>query len=493
VEHIRLLFYKDAPDATVSAEVGDGVHAAAEVTLRSNGHVKARSRGDLATQYLLAHLPMLARPESEEVFVLGLGSGITAGALLGHPVKRVEVAERSAPAVQASRFFEPLCRGVLTNSLVKLWPEDGRTVLRLSPHRYDLIISHPPHPWLAGAGALFSREFFELAASRLQEGGLMAQWFHVDETSDGILLMVFRTFARVFPFLEVWDAGGGDLILLGSRRSWPTGANAYAQVVEREWPRHDLERIGLKSPAMLWARQLASQQTAFAIAGEVGAIQSDGFPVLEYAAPPAFYLGGVARALFKFDERTWQSALASPDKRVALATLDRSALATIFAEFGTVNADLDRYLHQRLRLGVETESVGVAVGGFYMPCVFQPAGTWPQMPPPTTGAEQTWLKLLRAEASLHTEPEAWQAAVETILSTLRANQLKPGLQDPAGASAHFAAVAVRACLSRGELERAAQLLELALGSDPNGLELGYLKRLWERQSAIRAAAGVAGN
>src|SRR5436190_10617232 len=85
--HIKVLFYEDAADATVSVEQGDGIAAPDDIGLRINGKVDASSRVDLATQYLLAHLPLAARPESRDVFVLGLGSGVTAGALLAHPVQ----------------------------------------------------------------------------------------------------------------------------------------------------------------------------------------------------------------------------------------------------------------------------------------------------------------------------------------------------------------------------------------------------------------------
>lgn len=489
--HSRLLFYRDAPDATVSVEVGDGVRAPAELTLRINGEEKARSLGQLATQYLLAHLPMLARPESQDVFALGLGSGITAGALLGHPVKRVTVAENCSPLRTAAGFFAPLSRGVLTNATVKFWLEDGRTVLRLQPHRYDLIISHPAPAWAADASGLLSREFFELAASRLQDGGLLALGFQTEAMNDGLALMVLRTFTSVFPFVEVWDAGSGDLIWLGSKRPWAPGPTAYARVVEREGPRHDLERIGLKSPAMLWARQLASQQTAFAIAGGQGPVESDAFPVLAAAAPKALYLGSVARGLFRFDERTWQAALAPPEKRAALATLDRGALETVFAEFGSTNGDLDRYLRQR-RFGAAEDGVAMSVGGYFMPCVFQPRGAWPKLPPFAGESEEPRLKLLRAEALLHTEPEQWRAAVETIESVLRGLPPPGGADRAGGTAAHFGAVAARECLSRGDLNRAANLLTSGLALWPDDLELAYLKRVWERLSAIPSAAKSAG-
>ncbi len=486
-KYIKILFYEDAADATVSVEQGDGVVASGELKLRINGKVDASSHTDLATQYLLAHLPMLARPESKEVFVLGLGSGITVGALLGHPVKHVDVAENCAPVVRAAKFFEPHNRGVLTNELVKIWREDARTLLKLTPRRYDVIISEPSNPWMAGVGSVFSREFYELAASRLQEGGMMAQWFHVYEMNDGIVAMVLRTFAQVFPFVEVWDSGLGDIILLGSNRPWESSVEAWQRFFAREQPRYDLQKIGLRTPEMVWARQLASLRTAFAIAGE-GPIQTDGFPVLEYEAPRAFYLGSVARALSQYDERTWQANLAPPEKRAALASLDRDTLGAIFTEHGTANGDLERYVRLRLRTAQDPGLVEVFVGSYFMRTAFQSAGRWPELPPQTGGKEDEWLQLLRAEALIQTTPDQWQQGVAAMETVLRAYQPQREGPAPLWTPGHFIALAARTCLAHGELETAKQLLALGLELEPYEQELGYLVRLLMRQLGASAAA-----
>jgi len=87
-EHIKILFYEDAPDATVTVEKGDGIGAPADLGLRINGKADASTRGDLCTQFLIGHLPLLARPDSQEVFLLGLGSGITGAAVVGRIASR---------------------------------------------------------------------------------------------------------------------------------------------------------------------------------------------------------------------------------------------------------------------------------------------------------------------------------------------------------------------------------------------------------------------
>ncbi|MGH8281155.1 MAG: spermidine synthase [Gammaproteobacteria bacterium] len=338
-KHIRLLFYKDGPDATVSVEKTDGIVAPGDIGLRINGKPDAGTYVDVGNQLLLAHLPLLAKPEAKDVFVLGFGSGMTAGATLDYPIERLDLAENCEPVIQAAPLFGDWNRHVLNDPRTHLWLEDARTVLKLQPRHYDVIITEPSNPWTVGVGSVFSREFYELAASRLKTGGIMAQWFHLYETDDRIVELVLRTFGSVFPYVEVWDTGVGDIVILGSQQPWSTGPQVFQTGFAIKQVQTDLEMIDVHSPVALMARQLASQRTGFAIAGK-GPIQSDLFPILEYDAPRAFYLGAGSSLLNHYDERTYQQLLAPVEKRDVLHSLNNANVQVIFSDFSTVNEQL---------------------------------------------------------------------------------------------------------------------------------------------------------
>ena len=438
--HIKIHFYEDAADASVAVEQGDGVGASDQLVLRINGKPDATSRGDMATQFLLGHLPMLARPDSKDIFVLGFGSGVTAGALLGHPIDRVTVAENCEPVLRAGKFFAPWNRGVLTNRLARIVPEDARTLLKLSPQRYDVIISEPSNPWMVGVGSVFSREFYELCAGRLKDGGIMTQWFHVYEMHDGIVALVLHTFAGVFPHVEVWDPGTGDLILLGSQKPWATGPDVWRKVFERAEPGKDLAAIGLHTPEALWARQFASQRTTRAFI-ENGPEQSDEFPVLEYEAPKAFFIGASAKEFLQFDERTRQHLLAPLPKRAALHALSAAQLAPIFPQFGSVNPEAAQAANARAH-----------------------SLTNPVAPPPPR--------------SIFTPPRS-DTDFNTLL--LKVEQwLHTGGTNQTALASDEVADAVRECLARGELDRAKALLNNAGRTLKPGAELRFLGRIWEQ-------------
>jgi predicted membrane-bound spermidine synthase len=369
-QHIKILFYKDAPDATVSVESVDGIVGPESIGLRINGKPDAGTDVDLGNQLLLAHLPLLVKPAAKDVFVLGMGSGITAGAALAYPIERLDIAENCEPVITAANIFAGWNRHVLEDPRTHVWREDARTVLKLHPQLYDVIITEPSNPWTVGVGSVFSREFYEIAANRLKPDGVVAQWFHVYEVNDDIVRLVLRTFNSVFPYVEVWDTGIGDIVILGSKQPWPTGPDVFRRGFTIDRVRTDMWMIDVQSPEALLARQLASQRTGFAIAGD-GLMQSDLFPILEYSAPKAFFLGNSSKVLWQFDERTWQQLLAPAEKTAALAALPLANMQLVFSDFSTINGDLFACLFGT------APNAGV-------PCVFQTPQTVP--PPASDGS-----------------------------------------------------------------------------------------------------------
>ena len=476
-KNVEILYYKDAPDATVSVErrITAGV---TNLGLRINGKPDASTEGDLCTQMLCGHLPIFARPESKDVFLLGMGSGITASAVLAHPIDQLVLAENCKPVLEAAGLFAPWNRDVTNNPKLKIAYEDARTVLKLSPQTYDVIIAEPSNPWTVGVGSVFSTEFYELAKSKLKPGGIMSQWFHVYEMHDGIVSLVLRTFAQVFPYFEIWDCNNGDIVMLGALEPWDSTPEAYKTGILRDVPFADLKRVGIKSPHALFARQLASQRTAWAIPGD-GPIQQDSMPVLEYHAPKAFFMGGRARVLSEYDERTWQMHNAPAWKRDVLQSLSDDDLRSIFLEHFTVNDDLLVFVRDRLGMPAVPRDAKIFVEYRDMPTIFRPTNSTAALSVALKSEKLTEpeRKLLHARYLLQTSVQSAEA-VDTIQQLLA--QRAPEAAWPA---ARYAGLAVKAALSQGNLARAKDLLAEGLKVIPDHNELQYLSRLIQREEA----------
>ncbi|MGH9389020.1 MAG: spermidine synthase, partial [Vicinamibacteria bacterium] len=140
-----LLFYREDEVATVTVR-----KVASRLALAIDGKVDATSSADMMTQRLLAHVPLLLHPAPKEVLVIGLGSGVTAGSALTHSLERIEVVEISPAVVAASHFFDELSRRPSADPRFRLVHGDGRNHLLLTGRRYDVIISEPSNPWMAG-------------------------------------------------------------------------------------------------------------------------------------------------------------------------------------------------------------------------------------------------------------------------------------------------------------------------------------------------------
>ena len=281
----RLLFYRDGLTATVS------VHREGPITfLRVNGKTDASNGLDMHMQLMLGHLPLLLHPEARAVLVIGLGSGVTVGAVAVHPVTRVDAVEIEPAVVQATEFFRRESREALRDPRVHLAIGDARNVMLAGDRRWDVIVSEPSNPWIGGVATLFSEEFYALARSRLNPGGVMAQWVDGYTIRPEDLKMIVRTFRTAFPATSVWHAHGvGEFILLGAAE--PRAIDlARIQAVWEASPalREDFARVGFRiAPAFLADFLLAEPDAARLTLG--ADLNTDDLLPLEFSAPRSLH------------------------------------------------------------------------------------------------------------------------------------------------------------------------------------------------------------
>ena len=281
----RIVYYRDGLSATVAVSQ-TGEH----LFLRVNGKLDAGTAGDMPTQLMSGHLPLLLHADPKKVLVIGLGSGITAGAVARYPIERLDVVEIEPAVVEASRFFGQLHGGVLADPRVRTLIADGRNFLLTTPERYDVIISEPSNPWMSGLASMFSEEFFRLASERLRPGGIMLQWIQAYNLRPEDLRMVVNTFRTAFPAASIWNPVRGDFLLVGRREISAIDLDQLRTRFDGIPPvRRDLERIGVRAwPGILGFFMLGEADTArFAHAG--GLNTDDRLP-LEFSAPRALYL-----------------------------------------------------------------------------------------------------------------------------------------------------------------------------------------------------------
>ena len=280
----RLMHYREGATATVAVR-----EAVGNTTLSIDGKVDASNVSDMLTQRLLAHLPLLLHPAPRRVAILGLGSGVTLGAALTHGIARADVLEISPEVVEASRFFELENHRALADPRTRLIVGDGRPHLMFSRSSYDVIISEPSNPWMAGIASLFTREFFESARARLSPGGVLCQWAHAYDISDADLRSIVATFLSVFPDGTLWLVGEGDVLLIGSTGPLaPRFAEIGRHYRERPGVAGDLLDVGVRDDFAVLSLFVAEGQTLARYAARAP-LQTDDWAGLEFSGPRSIF------------------------------------------------------------------------------------------------------------------------------------------------------------------------------------------------------------
>jgi spermidine synthase len=281
MERDELLYYREGLTATISVHRSAGSNYLYEKT---NGKVDA-SVGDTPTQLMVGYLPMLLNPSAKRVLVIGMGSGMTAKAVAAFPVERLEVAEIEPAVIEGARYFAAKNGRIHDDPRVRFIHADGRNYLLAVRERYDVIISEPSNPWIAGIGNLFTREYYQDALAKLAEGGVFGQWMQTYAMAPEDLRMVYRTFAAVFPDVSLWAVNDSDMLLVGTAKPQRLRrADLQATLEALPIARQDLRELGFVDGYSLMAMYLMPKAALLKMAGEAD-YNLDDFPRLEFLAP----------------------------------------------------------------------------------------------------------------------------------------------------------------------------------------------------------------
>lgn len=286
VETYELLYYREGLSSVVT--VARNIDSD-NIWLANNGKVDASTTTDMPTQVLCSLLPLQFVEEPERVLVIGLASGVTAGAVTTHPgVKSLEIVELEPAIEEAARMFGD--RGynheVLDDPRTHLVANDGRNhVLLAEPGTYDVIISEPSNPWITGVSNLFTREFLEIGKSRLKEGGVWSQWvqmYGMDSEDVRTLLATFAaTYDHVLVYATIEEA---DLVLIGSDKPIAPSLDAAHVLLRHPTVAAELGQVNIHNAWDLVAIFSMDQRAIGELARSVP-LNTDDNMRIEYRAP----------------------------------------------------------------------------------------------------------------------------------------------------------------------------------------------------------------
>lgn len=269
----RLLWHSEGRQTTVGVY---GRPSGATVLYLDGLHQANDTAPMVKLHRLVGALPMALHPAPARALVIGLGGGVTPGAVSQFTGSTVDVVELSEGVVQAAAWFAHVNYDVLSRPGVRLRVDDGRNFLLTTQHRYDVVTADIIQPVHAGAGNLYSREYFTLARRVIDDGGLMLQW--VGERPDSQYRLIVRTFLEAFPETTAWVAGN---LLVGSTRPLVISRAAVEAKLADRQTATVMGDVDIRSFDDLLALYTAGPGELRAFVGE-GPSLTDDRPLVEY-------------------------------------------------------------------------------------------------------------------------------------------------------------------------------------------------------------------
>jgi spermidine synthase len=289
---LRQLAFREGRNSTISVW-----ESAAGRNLKVNGKVDASDFGDMDTQVMLALAPVIFHPHAHAALAVGFGSGVTTATLAAAPgMDRVRVVELEPAVLSVAPLFREVNGDVLGRSNVQPIVDDARSALQLSRDTYDVIVSEPSNPWVAGVATLYTTEFYHIVQRRLTPGGVFCQWVQLYQLPLPVVAGIVRNVHAVFPHVEIYFGGTADLMVLGSDRPFAIDSTWLAQVIGAGAPlaRSAHEYLGLDSPAQFADRRVLGETGVARLIARATLTHRDDRPELEFVAARNFLRTGAS-------------------------------------------------------------------------------------------------------------------------------------------------------------------------------------------------------
>lgn len=139
-----------------------------------DGIIQLTQSDEFAYQEMLAHVPLFAHPNPENVLVIGGGDGGILREVGRHDrVKQIDFCEIDEAVITVCKEFLPDLACGFDDPRVKVHIADGNVWVGEQKNKYDVIIVDSSDP-IGPGEALFERPFYEKLKNALKANGLIA-------------------------------------------------------------------------------------------------------------------------------------------------------------------------------------------------------------------------------------------------------------------------------------------------------------------------------
>ena len=166
--------------------------------------------------------------------------------------------------------------------------DDARAYFAARAKKFDLIVSEPSNPWVSGVSGLFTTEFYGRIKTYLTPNGVFAQWLHLYEIDDGLVLGVIAALSQHFPTYSIFQISTKDILIVATTR--PTLRAPDWSVFDYPALAGDLKRVWPVTPKTMETLRVADQRSLSPLVKLAGVANSDFYPTLDLNAEKTRYM-----------------------------------------------------------------------------------------------------------------------------------------------------------------------------------------------------------
>ena len=280
----------------------------------------------MSTQVLLPLIAIAHAPQARTAAVIGQGSGMTSHMLLASPnLRELATIEIEPEMIRASTQFRPVNYRGFGDPRAHFVVDDARSYFAGAGRRFDLIVSEPSNPWVSGVAGLFTTEFYSRIKRYLAPGGVFAQWMHLYEMNDSLVLTMLAALQQNFSAYDIYLTDDSDIVVIATTA--PSVRSPDWAVTEGPMIAEELSRVASLTPESLGALHLADSRALSPLVATVRP-NSDFAPALDLGAEKARYLLTEAAGFENLNASSFDIAAALSGRRIPLAS-DAEVLANV--------------------------------------------------------------------------------------------------------------------------------------------------------------------
>jgi spermidine synthase len=244
---------------------------------------------DAPTQLFVPLVALAHMPQAKSAAVIGFGSGMTTHALLASPaLENMVTIEIEPEMINAARTFYPANARAYEDKRSKFAIDDARSYFAARAQKFDLIISEPSNPWVSGVSGLFTTEFYSRVKTYLTPNGVFAQWLHLYEIDDALVLGVISALTQHFPTYSIFQISNRDILII---------ATTHGELPAPDWNifklpalATDLKQVWPITPHTMETLRVADSRSLAPLVRMGGAVNSDFYPILDLNAERTRYM-----------------------------------------------------------------------------------------------------------------------------------------------------------------------------------------------------------